>query len=456
MELDAILLSRVQFGFTIAFHILFPTLTIGLGVFLAIVEALWLRTGAAHWERLYRFWVRVFGLAFGMGVVTGVVLSYEIGTNFSRYAAITGNVLGPLFSYEVLSAFFLEAGFIGIMLFGWGRVGPRLHFLATLMVATGTLISAFWIIAANSWMQTPQGHVWRDGVFQVESWWVVIFNPSMPTRFLHMVLAALVTAMFVIAGVSALHLLTRRHLDTARPALRLAIGLAAVLVPLQIFIGDQSGLAVAKHQPVKLAAIEGLWETTRGASLLLFALPDQAAATNHYELGIPKVASLLITHDLDGEIKGLREVPPADRPHVVTVFWSFRVMVGIGFAMLAMAWFGAFLAWRGWIDTARWYLALLLPLVPAGFVATLAGWITAEVGRQPWVVYGLMRTADAVSPVAASSVATSLLLFVLVYNLLLFAYLWYLTKLVWRGPQAPEPPHGLAGQVVEKEPAWTS
>jgi cytochrome d ubiquinol oxidase subunit I len=453
MDLDAVFLSRVQFGFTIAFHILFPTLTIGLGGFLAIVEAMWLRTGADHWERLFRFWVRVFGLAFGLGVVTGVVLSYEIGTNFSRFSAITGNVVGPLMSYEVLTAFFLEAGFIGIMLFGWGRVGPRLHFLATLMVVIGTLISAFWILAANSWMQTPAGHVLRDGLFHVESWWAVVFNPSTGLRVAHMVLASYITAMFVIAGVSALHLLQRREADTAGRALKLAIGLAAVLVPLQVLVGDLSGLLVREHQPMKLAAIEGRWETMRGVPLTLVGWPDQAAETNRYDIEVPRLGSLILTHEWDGEVKGLKEVPPQDRPNVPLVFWSFRVMVGIGFAMLGMAWLGALLIWRRRIVEVRWYLLLLLPMVPLGFVATLAGWLTAEVGRQPWVVYGLLRTADAVSPVAPGAVGTSLLLFVLVYNLLLFAYLWYLTRLVWFGPVGPaekvDAVQGLAARAVE-------
>jgi cytochrome d ubiquinol oxidase subunit I len=303
MEFDAAILSRIQFAFTIGFHILFPTLTIGLGAFLVLVEGLWLATGDRTYELLYKFWTKVFALAFGMGVVTGVVLSYEVGTNWSRFADVTGNVIGPLFVYEVLSAFFLEAGFIGIMLFGWGRVGRRTHFVATIMVTVGTLISAFWIIAANSFMQTPAGFGIEDGRLFVEDWWAVIFNPSLPTRYLHMVLASWVTAMFVVAGVSALHLSMDRPPQAARRAQRIAVAALAILVPLQIFVGDASGLVAEEHQPAKVAAFEGRWETMRGAPLLLFALPDQTAGTNRLEVGIPKLASLILKHSLDGEAR---------------------------------------------------------------------------------------------------------------------------------------------------------
>ena len=434
MEFDAALFSRLQFAFTIGFHILFPTLTIGLGGFLVLVEALWLKTGDPVYEQLYKFWTKVFALAFGMGVVTGVVLSYEVGTNWSRFADVTGNVIGPLFIYEVLSAFFLEAGFVGIMLFGWNRVSPRMHLFATFMVSFGTLVSAFWIIAANSFMQTPAGFRVEGGRLFVDSWFEVIFNPSLPLRFAHMVLASYVTAMFVIAGISALHLLMDRPPHLARRAHKIAVATLAILVPLQIFVGDASGLVAEKHQPAKVAAFEGRWETMAGAPLLLFAWPDQAAETNHLEVGIPKLASLILTHSLDGEVRGLKEFAPQDRPHVVTVFWAFRFMVGIGVLMLVVA--GWSLLWwrKGRLHESGLLLSVHVMMIPLGFVATLAGWTAAEVGRQPWVVYGVLRTLDAVSPVPVASVATSLILFFVVYNLLLAAFIYFLIRLVWRGP----------------------
>ena len=434
MEFDAVILARLQFAFTIAFHILFPALTIGLGAFLVLVEGLWLATGDRAYELLYKFWTKVFALAFGMGVVTGVVLSYEVGTNWSRFADVTGNILGPLLSYEVLSAFFLEAGFVGIMLFGWNRVGPRMHFFATAMVAFGTLVSAFWILAANSFMQTPAGYRLEDGRLFVESWSAIIFNPSQPTRFAHMVLASYVTAMFVVAGVSALHLLTDRPPWLARRAQAIAIAALAILVPLQIFVGDASGLVAEKYQPAKVAAFEGRWETMAGAPLLLFALPDQSAEMNHFELGVPKLASLILTHSLDGEVRGLKEFLPADRPHVAIVFWAFRVMVGIGALMLLVTVWSLLWWLRGRMHESGLLLAVQVGMAPLGFVATLAGWTAAEAGRQPWVVYGVLRTLDAASPAPLASVATSFALFVVVYNVLLAAYVYFLTKLVWRGP----------------------
>jgi len=430
MEFDAVLLSRLQFAFTIAFHILFPTLTIGLGAFLVLIEGLWLKTGDRIYERLYKFWTKVFALTFGMGVVTGVVLSYEVGTNWSRFADVTGNVLGPLFIYEVLSAFFLEAGFVGIMLFGWNRVGPRMHFFATAMVSFGTLVSAFWIIAANSFMQTPAGFHTEGGRLFVDSWFDVVFNPSLPTRFLHMVLASYVTAMFVVAGISALHLLMDRPPQVARRAHSIAIAALAILVPLQIFVGDASGLVAERHQPAKIAAFEGRWETMAGAPLLLFAWPDQGAETNHFEIGIPRLASLILTHSLDGEVRGLKEFAPQDRPHVVTAFWAFRIMVGIGVLMLAVAGWNLLWWWKGRLHESGLLLTVHVAMIPLGFVATLAGWTAAEVGRQPWVVYGVLRTLDAASRLPVASVATSLALFFVVYNVLLAAYAYFLTRLV--------------------------
>lgn len=434
MELDAVLLARLQFAFTIAFHILFPTLTIGLGAFLVLLEALWLSTHDRTYELLYKFWTKVFALAFGMGVVTGVVLSYEVGTNWSRFADVTGNVLGPLLTYEVLSAFFLEAGFVGIMLFGWGRVGPQTHFFATVMVAFGTLVSAFWILAANSFMQTPAGYRLEGGRLFVESWSQVVFNPSLPTRFAHMVLASYVTAMFVVAGVSALHLLMDRPPQLARRAHSIAVAALAVLVPLQIFVGDASGLVAERYQPAKVAALEGRWETMAGAPLLLFALPDQAAEMNRAEIGIPKLASLILTRRLDGEVRGLKDFPPEDRPHVAIVFWAFRLMVGLGVLMLLVTAWSLWLWRAGRMHESGVLLAVHVLMVPVGFVATLAGWTAAEVGRQPWVVYGVLRTQDAASPVPMASVASSFALFVVVYNVLLAAYVYFLTRLVWRGP----------------------
>jgi cytochrome d ubiquinol oxidase subunit I len=446
MDLDPVFLARAQFAFTIAFHILFPTLTIGLASYILVLEVLWLRTGRAVYLAMAKFWTRLFALAFGMGVVSGVVLSYQIGTNFSRFADATANVLGPLFGYEVLTAFFLEAGFLGIMLFGWDRVGRKLHLFATFMVALGTIISAFWILAANSWMQTPAGYRLVDGVFHVESWWAVIFNPSFPYRFFHMVLASFLTGAFVVAAVSAWQVLRGVERESARIGLRFGIAMAAVLAPLQIFVGDLHGLNAREYQPVKVAAMEGLWETTSRAPLLLFAIPDQDSEWNRYEIGIPGLASLILTHDIDGVVYGLKEVPRNERPYVFQVFWAFRIMVGIGFAMLGLAWLGLFAWWRGWLERARWLLVLFMPMGAAGFVAVLSGWSVAESGRQPWVVYGLMRTADAVSPVAAGAVLGSLVTFVLVYVTLFAAWLWYSAKVIRHGTGGHEPAPAAQGQ----------
>lgn len=433
--MDAVLLSRLQMAFTLSYHILFPTLTIGLAGFLVWLEARWLRSRRAEFLTLYRFWSKIFALSFGMGVVSGVVLSYEFGTNFAPFSAITGNVIGPLMSYEVLSAFFLEAGFLGVMLFGQNRVPPWLHFFATLMVAVGTLMSAFWILAANSWMQTPAGTELIDGRFVVTDWWAVIFNPSFPYRFSHMLVASFLTTAFVVLGVSAWQW-RRNQPDRehgASSAIKMALAMALVMAPLQILLGDLHGLQVKRDQPIKVAAMEGVWETERGAPLLLFALPDMHAERNHYEIGIPKLASWILTHDPDGEIIGLKTVPASDRPNVPLVFWSFRVMVGCGLLMLLFAGWGAWRWWRRRLVHDGLWLRSLPWLIPTGFVATLAGWWVAEVGRQPWLVYGLLRTADGASPLPAERIAESLLLFVVVYSLLFALYLFYLKRVVQNG-----------------------
>ena len=439
-ELDPLLLSRIQFAFTISFHILFPSFTIGLAAWLVVLEALWLKTGKAIYMDIALHWTKIFAVSFGMGVVSGVVLSYEFGTNWSELSRRGGNVIGPLMSYEVLTAFFLEAGFLGIMLFGWKRVPKSVHFFATCMVALGTAISAFWILSANSWMQTPAGfRVDDQGVLHVADWWQVIFNPSFPYRFAHMVAAAYLTTAFIVAGIGAWYILRERSVPHGRIMLGMALSLLVWLAPLQIVIGDLHGLNTLKYQPAKVAALEAHWETDRGFPLILFAIPDPKAEKNHYELAIPALGSLILTHDWNGEIKGLKSWPPEDRPNPIIPFFAFRIMVGIGLLMLAVGFAGAVLWLTGRLYTTTWFLRALTWVSPLGFIAVLAGWFTAEVGRQPWTVYGVLRTADAVSPVPGGSVLASLILFVLVYGIVFGAGVYYIAKLVQRGPDATPP-----------------
>jgi len=438
MDLDPVLLARLQFAFVVSFHILFPAFTIGLASWIVVLEAAWLRGSERHGE-LSRFWTQIFAVSFGMGVVSGIVMSFQFGTNWSRFSEAAGNVMGPLLSYEVLTAFFLEATFLGVLLFGRARVPRWLHFVSACAVAIGTLISAFWILSANSWMQTPAGHELRDGTFYVVSWWEVIFNPSFPYRFAHMVVACFLTTAFVVAGVSAWHLLKQKTVAHARIGLSMALGLVAVLAPAQLVIGDLHGLNTLEHQPAKVAAMEGHWESMAGAPMILFALPDQEAETNRYEIGIPKLGSLILTHDPDGVVQGLKEWAPEDRPNVPIVFWSFRLMVGIGLIMIAIGLVSLILRRGGRLYEARWFLGICVACVPIGFIALLAGWITTEVGRQPWVVYGLMRTFDGVSPaVTAGAVSSSLMAFIVVYGLIFPAGVYYMIRLVQRGPEPLE------------------
>jgi cytochrome d ubiquinol oxidase subunit I len=435
MVLDTELLSRIQFALTIGFHILFPTLNIGLAVFLCFMEGAWLKTGRPEFYKICRFWTKIFALTFGMGVVSGVVMSYELGTNFGRFTEVVGGVLGPLFSYEVLSAFFLEAGFLGVMLFGWHRVGPKLHYAATLLVAIGTLISAFWIMSANSWMQTPSGYqLASDGRFIVTDWWQVIFNPSVIPRFIHMLIASFVSCNFFLAGISAWYLLKRKHLDIAKPVFSFTLAAALLIVPLQIWVGDELGLEVHNHQPIKTAAIEANWHTMQGAPLVLFALPDKETMTNRYAITIPYGASVINTHHLNGTLQGLSSVSKNDWPVIYPVFFGFRIMVGIGFAFLAVALFGLILRVRKHLYDNRLLQRICILLTPFGFIATVAGWFTAESGRQPWVVYGLLRTQDANSLVPASHVFISLALFIGVYGIVFSFYLYYLFKFIGKGP----------------------
>ncbi len=439
MDLDPVMLSRIQFGFVIAFHIIFPAFTIGLASFIAVLEGLWLKTDKPVYRALSDLWTRIFAVSFGMGVVSGVVMSYQFGTNWSRYADTTANILGPMFSYEVITAFFLEATFLGILLFGRNRVSRPVHLFAAVMVALGTLTSAFWILAANSWMHTPAGYTIENGHFMVADWAAAIFNPSFPYRLFHMITAAYLTTAFVVISVGALYLLQGRFYSQARTMLSMTFGLVTILAPLQIVLGDLHGLNTLEHQPAKIAAMEGDWETQRGAPLVLFAWPDQEAATNRFEIAIPKLGSLILTHRLDGEIKGLKEWAPQNRPYVPIVFWTFRIMVGIGLIMLTMAVISVVLRFRGRLYDHRWFLRAALACGPIGFGAVIAGWVTTEVGRQPWIVYGLMRTADAVSPaVTAGNVVTSMIAFFAAYAIIFSAGSIYIIRLVWKGPPPPD------------------
>ncbi len=441
MEWDALLLSRLQFAFTIGFHIIFPAFTIGLASLLAVLEGLWLFTKKPLFKNLYLFWVKIFALSFGMGVVSGVVMSYQFGTNWSVFSSQVGSVIGPLLGYEVLTAFFLEASFLGIMLFGWKRVGPGLHFFSTLMVAVGTLISAFWILAANSWMQTPQGFAFaEDGTMVATSFVEVIFNPSMPSRFAHMVLAAYLTTAMVVAGASAFNMLRNTALPESRTAIRMAILMMAIVAPLQVVVGHESGVVAHEHQPAKIAAMEGWWTTQPRQPTHLFGWPDEENETNHFEISVPGMGSWFVAGDVDAELQGLDAFAPEDRPPVWLTFWSFRVMVAMGLIMVTLGVWGAIVWAAKRLDGAKLYQRALVLAAPSGFIAVLAGWIAAEVGRQPYVVYGVMRTADAVSPVDGGSVATSLLFFMVSYAIVFSAGALYILRLIGKGPDTEEAP----------------
>jgi cytochrome d ubiquinol oxidase subunit I len=432
-------LARLQFAFTISFHIVFPVFSIGLASYLAVLNWLHLFTGRPIYLRLFDYWKKIFSLAFGMGVVSGIVMSYQFGTNWSVYSNKVGPILGPLMGYEVLSAFFLEAGFLGVMLFGRERVGPRLHFFATLMVALGTFMSAFWILAVNSWMQTPAGFaVNAKGQFVATDWLAVIFNPSFPYRLVHMVLAAYLTTAFVVGAVGALHLLRDPRNPAARLMLSMAMGMATVVAPMQIAAGDAHGVNTLQYQPAKIAALEGDFETRSGAPLILFGLPNMQTERTDYAVEVPRLGSLILTHSWNGTIRGLKAWPASERPYSPLVFWSFRVMVGTGFAMLGLSWWSLYLRWRGKLFDSPWLHRAALLMGPSGFIAVLAGWVTTEAGRQPYTVYGLLRTADSVSPIAAPAVGASLVAFVVVYFVLFATGLFFILRLMNARPHANE------------------
>jgi cytochrome d ubiquinol oxidase subunit I len=439
--LDAVVLARAQFAFTVSFHIIFPAFTIGLASYLAVLEALWLWTGRDVFINLFNYWLKIFAVVFGMGVVSGIVMSYEFGTNWSVFSDKIGPALGPLLAYEVLTAFFLEAGFLGVMLFGLERVGHRLHFLATFMVAAGTLVSAFWILSANSWMQTPTGYaVNANGQFVAVDWLKLIFNPSFPYRLVHMVLAAYLTTALVVGAVGAWHLLRDHYHPGARVMFSMAMWMAALVAPIQILAGDLHGLNTLEHQPPKVMAMEGHFQShPDGAPLILFGLPDQDAATVKYAIQVPKLSSLILKHSLDAPLAGLDTVPRENWPPVGIVFWSFRIMVGLGFLIAALGLFSLWLRWRGTLYQSRPLHMFALAMGPAGFIAVLAGWVTTEVGRQPFTVYGLLKTADSVSPLAAPAVASSLIAFVIVYFTIFAAGIVYILRLMAAPPHPGEP-----------------
>jgi cytochrome d ubiquinol oxidase subunit I len=435
VELDPVLLSRFQFAFVVAFHILLPAFTVGLASYIVVLEGLYFWKGDTTYLRLSLFWTKMFAVSFGMGVVSGIVMPFQFGTNWSVLSDTAGNVIAPLLAYEGLIAFFLEAGFLGIMLFGRKLVPPWVHLFAAAMVGIGTLFSTFWILSVNSWMQTPAGHEIIDGRFFAHDWLAVIFNPSFPYRIAHTVTAFYVTTAFVVIAVSAWHLRQGQHQPESRRAMSMGLGLLLLLVPLQIVLGDLHGLNTLEHQPVKLAAMEGLWETQARAPAVLFALPDAASESNRFEVAIPGLASLYLTHNADGVVKGMKAFPRDSRPPVGIVFWAFRVMVGVGVAMLAVVAWGGWLRWRGRLFHSPRFLAVCNAMAPAGFVAVIAGWTVTEVGRQPWVVYGLLRTRDAVSPsLTGFDVMLSLLLYIAVYAVIFSAGLFYLVRIARAGP----------------------
>jgi cytochrome d ubiquinol oxidase subunit I len=450
--MDSLLLSRIQFGANISFHILFPTITIALGWVLLFFKLRFNATGDAKWMDAYMFWVKVFALSFAMGVVSGITMSFQFGTNWPGFMETVGNVAGPLLAYEVLTAFFLEAAFLGIMLFGASRVPRWAHTAATFLVAFGTTLSAFWILVLNSWMHTPQGFELRDGVVHATDWMAIIFNPSMPYRLTHMLLASGLTVAFLIAGISALRLLWKDRNEATKSTLRFGVLLGALLIPIQIVVGDKHGLNTLEYQPAKVAAMEGNWETGPNVPLLLFAIPNNETRSNDYEIGVPNLASIILTHSTDGVVPGLNDYVAPDgtvmHPPVLQVFWAFRVMVGTGILMLLMSWAGAYMLWRRGVDgLPKVYLYVLSGMAFIGWLATLAGWYTTEIGRQPWLVTGILTTEQAVSPVGGGMVLTTLIAYVLVYVALMIAYMWVITHLAYKAAKGePLPPDPRASQ----------
>lgn len=444
---DTLLLSRIQFATNISFHILFPAITIALGWILFYFKARWHISKSPLWMRAYRFWVKVFALSFALGVVSGITMSFQFGTNWPGFMERVGNIAGPLLGYEVMTAFFLEATFLGIMLFGMRRVPPWLHTLSTLLVAVGTSLSSFWIIALNSWMQTPDGFEMRDGVAYALDWSAIIFNPSMPYRLVHVLLASGLTAAFLVAGLSAYRMLKGDTKRAPKAALRTGVFLAALLIPLQILSGDMHGLNTLEHQPQKVAAMEGHWETGTRVPLILFAVPDEQARENKFEVKIPGLASLILTHDIDGEVRGLNDFK-GEHPPVAPVFYAFRIMIGVGILMLLVSWLASFMLWRK-KELPPWFLRVLVGMSFSGWVATLAGWYVTEIGRQPFLVYNTLSTADAVTTIAPSNVAFSLLVYIGLYIVLLIAYIRTLFVMAYRSTQVDEFEEALPGELSE-------
>lgn len=435
MNLPLELLSRIQFGFTISFHILYPAFSIGLITFIAFFESLWLKTKNPRYLLICKFWTKLLALTFGMGIVSGIVMEFQLGTNWSNYTEMSGNVLGVLFTYEVLTAFFIEAGFLGVMFFGWNRVSPQLHYAATLLALFGVTLSAFWIMSANSWMQFPTGVEFKQGIFTVKSWIETIFNPLFLPRFFHMLIATYISSLLVIMAICAYYLLKVQNIDFAKTCFTMALASLVLLIPLQIVVGDRVGLGVYQYQPIKTAAIEGVWETEKGAPLLFFAIPDQNKEKNYYEIGIPKLASYINTHHLDGELLGLKSVPPDERPFVPAVFYSFRVMVGLWVLMLLMTMSGVVLYYKKSLFTNAWYLRACIFISPIGFISIIMGWFTAEFGRQPWVIYHYLKTAAAHSPILMRNVVISLISIILVYGVIFgYFYFRYFFKIIKAGP----------------------
>ena len=457
INLSALDLSRLQFAFTVSFHIIFPAMSIGLASFIAVLEAAWLKTGKLHYKELCLFWSKVFAIGFGMGVVSGVVMAYQFGTNWAGFAKFAGPITGPLLTYEVMTAFFLEAGFLGIMLFGWDRVGRRAHFGATLLVAIGTLISTFWILASNSWMQTPQGFAVENGHVVPLDWFKIVFNPSFPYRLAHMAIAAFIVGALLVSAAGAWHLLRGRRDPAVKTMFSMALWLLLVLAPVQALVGDQHGLNTRKYQPAKIAALEGRWETEHGGTALnLIGFPDMQAEETRYAIQIPHLGSLILTHSWDGEIRGLKEFPKEDRPDSSVIFWTFRLMAGLGMLMILLAVIGLILRRGGRLYESRLFQYCMLAMGPAGFITLLAGWVTTEMGRQPWVVYGVLRTAQAVSPVTQQDVSVSLMIFVIVYFLVFCTGIYYILKLLRIGPPyddaAPRPTPGADANSSGRRP----